>query len=387
MDLLGGPYLLSGVVADSVKTYYNRMMETSTATPLQKGPLLEDPPAPGAPRKVHFRNYDIILAVIVTLLSYAFAWTISYGIDTGTWALPLIMSVVWVVPLMIFSVTAVDKKLVRWITLGAFMPGIFFTVTFLHGVILLLAGLLGMSSMLRARSTMFNGRTIRISPALHTTVGTLIFAVAMLVASQYYAEVSNMPTQELLPRVSTVYGVDQVIASMVGTVEDRDITVDEFLVEKSGMGSEAQNIQPPEGENSGLVQQIANSFELNAETTASLKALAAQGQGQADDVVVATMRSNLATSLGTQLEGTESMIDVMNRYIDAQVQSYIVKNAFFAHSLAEFLALFLFVTVLSVGALWKYIWIWATQFIFFALRHWKIIRVTVVQREVETLKM
>lgn len=252
----------------------------------------------------------------------------------------------WAYPIFWFSISAIailsggilyERKAVRATFAAALLlPSLFFTATIPH----LALTLLGIALVLAAFGKMRENMDSRLVMSFRRSMGIgsflIVFSISLLIASQYYAAIRASSWQDLVPRFSLAEGGGDAALRIAGMlspeldgVRDSNTTVDEFLLSIRSSDEHAGAPLP--------VNAIEEMLSLEAG------------------------RLELGKLVGRNVSGTERMGDVFSEALHNKTVAFLsaakAERDLPNSVLSSFLALLLFITVLSVGSFLRIAWI------------------------------
>lgn len=255
----------------------------------------------------------------------------------------------WVFPTLWFSMLAVNFLLVGMLyreramriafaglVIGSSVP---FTPTLPH----LLFAFLSVAFVLSGFRKMENDIRSRLSLLFRKSMGAGVFMfalpVALLVASQYYAEIRLSSWQDLVPRFSLAEGggdfalrVAGSVYPEIGKIRDERMTVDSFLSTVRSREEDARGVHEEED----IFDDMSMALSLQAG------------------------RVELGKLVGRDLSGNERMADVLSEALRNKTIAFLsgakAERDLPGGALPFFLAMLLFITILSIASILQGIW-------------------------------
>lgn len=266
----------------------------------------------------------------------------------------------WSTPLMWFSLLAIcflsagalysERSMrVAFVALSI-GPSLLFTPTPAHLFLVFLSVFFVLSAFRKIETDLRSRLTLSLRKSMSAGVFLFVFPVSFLVASQYYAEIRSDSWQDLVPRFSLAEGGGDLVlraagnvSPEIGRIRDERMTVDSFLSTVRGTGGYSGN-----GADAFMDEMVA-SLSLEAG------------------------RMELGKLVGRDLSGDERMADVLSEALRNKTIAFLsgakAERNLPNGALQFFLALLLFITILSLASLLRGIWVLcATGLIRFLIR-------------------
>lgn len=279
----------------------------------------------------------IILLFVVTGVMY-------FGFASVTDSVLVAGSSVFFVPLVWFllAMTSFSVGALLWrersfqivASIVMFLPSFFFAPTLVHAGVCVIAGLclfggllhIGRELAARIKVSLYRSVTVSIAP--------VIFALSLVISSQYYALISPLPWQQLVPSFDLAEGTGAWLLRLAGTLspslaslQNRNLSVDDFFREMR-----------PTIDVGGSEDILANGI--------------GEAVRQAE-----MMRSKLQLSrlLGRNVSGDESMNTILSEVLRKKTVAFVsggsAERGTAVPFLPYFLAVLLFFTIYPIGAL------------------------------------
>jgi len=279
----------------------------------------------------------LFLAVSFSSLGFA-AVSSSISADDGHLGMPLLWLSLLAVSFLLVGMLCRERAMCvafAGLVVGSSVP---FTPTFSH----LLLALLSVAFMLSGFRKMEDDIRSRIALSFRKSMSTGVFMfalpVSLLIASQYYAEIRLSSWQDLVPRFSLAEGGGDLVLRAAGSVypeigkiRDERMTVDSFL----------STVRSPEDarsvhEEEGIFDDMSMALSLQAG------------------------RVELGKLVGRDLSGDERMADVLSEALRNKTIAFLsgakAERNLPSGALPFFLAMLLFITILSIASLLQGIW-------------------------------
>jgi hypothetical protein len=299
-----------------------------------------------------------------------------------------ILSVWWFV-----GAVTLSSPLDRFLTSAvAFLPGaLFFGFGYLiPAAVSVLFGWLSLRAV--ARET---DERLRYSFSRNAGAGTgkFLFALCLTIVSGYYFTIRVQSPEEIMPRFSLAGGTGGVILKWMGaihpafrTLSQEGTTVDGFLSDmRETNGDDGLSMVPSE-----VVRTAPDGKPVHVTLTAAERQKLLDTQRPAiDQQFFRSGEDQISGLVGRAVSGNEKMADVLSEILNQKIFALLSANdrgTMSVQVLPFFLAVLLFVTLLSVGAILIPIWVTFASGIFFLLIATGAFRITRVPAEREILR-
>lgn len=288
----------------------------------------------------------------------------------------------WGVPILIFSLLFVlfylDVILIRRffilqiMFLASLILSFVFSFSFVHLVILVVAYLLILWSLMKIKRDLH----LNVKVSLWKSIGAgslpMLFAVSIMISSQYYSEVKDLSSTRLIPKFNfseMTGGATSKILSAVNPdfkkLDQEGLTVDQFILETQ---KDQVSMDVPEGLSGAMAERLAIEEE---------KILLREGRKKFSEIA------------GTPLTGQEKISDVFSGIINQRIDQYLgsrMSDSEKGSPLPFILAVALFLTVLPLGSLLSTVWIIVVELIIWIFKKTDLIRIAKVPVEMEVIE-
>jgi len=279
----------------------------------------------------------LFLTVGFSLLGFA-SVSSSLSADDGRWSAPLL----WFSLLSVSFLSAgiLYRERLMHLAFGALVvgPSLLFTLTLPHLVLAFLSVLFILAGFRKIDDDLRSRLALSFRKSMGAGIFFLVFPIALLVASQYYAEIRSYSWQDIVPRFSLAEGGGDIalraagsIVPELGKIREGRVTVDEFIL------SARKTTTPP--------IDIGDQISTGMISTLSLEA----------------GRAELGRLVGRELVGAEQMTDVLSEALRNKTIAFLsgakAERNLPNGALPFFLALLLFITILSLSSLLRGIWV------------------------------
>lgn len=249
-----------------------------------------------------------------------------------------------------------------------FLPGVFFTHTPIHILVLVLSGGLAFLSM-RSIQIEMNERThFRFRKNVRVGSFTFILGLSLALSSAYFASIETSTWEELVPRFGVGEETASVVFKTIGyfypefqKLSEEGMTVDGFLEslqENTEMNTEMPSVPPDTREMQSFVStlpELAEYLKKNAELYGI-----DLGDDYAHELYLRSGRQQISTMVGREVRGDEKIADVFSFAIQKRIIAALSAREATEHISPQIvpaiLSILLFLTLLPVGSLLSGFW-------------------------------
>lgn len=243
--------------------------------------------------------------------------------------------------------------------------------------------------------------TIRFFSSARTGVFLLSLGFSVVIVAAYAALITNLPIEKLLPRFSLAEGTGRIVLQLAGQVNPslgnlvrEDLSVDEFLLEMmpKEMTGQGTDIPPSLVEQNGT-QSIAFRDTLRSLSESSgmdyEQLINDQRNSQTElqkTLFLGETKRRMADILGRSVSGDERATDVLSEVVNAKIfgtLSTVHTEGSSVNTLRAVIALLLFLSLLSAGSIFGFVWAFLAWIIFWLLQGSGIVAIRRVQVEAE----
>lgn len=309
----------------------------------------------------------------LTLAAAFFSWlAVEQAInnpEASVWMAPTIWFSLFFI---IFSLSAVSIKEKHLLALEVFLAltiSLIFAVSFWHLIIVILGFLFISLAVGKIKKDLELNIRIDLWKTLHAGRTIIIFSLSLIIASQYYFSIRDSGAEKLIPKFK-MEGLSSSLTSKVlssiypefKNLGEDDLTVDQLLLET----------QKKQLEQKGGMENIQNKIsDIN------------------QNVILEQGRKQISQMTGAEITGQERVADLFSETINNKINSFVVPNLGDNKNfsiLPIVMAIFLFLTVISLGSFLSSLWILLVKAIFIILVKIGVVSIARIQKEVEVIQ-
>lgn len=293
-----------------------------------------------------------------------------WGIAIGAFS---VLAIAFLCAALIFR----DRKSKILFVSATLLPGLFFSLSFTHLAFVLLSGFLLLRGMSKVEEEM--SFRLKLSLRKNMAVGMLSFSfvMALLISSAYYAHIRFAPWENLVPRFTLAQGSGDVLLRVMGVaypelgkIRREGMTVDSFL---QGVNASKKAAE----EEPGLLSSVPE--EMTPEE-----------QALSEEMALSLGRLEMSKLAGRAISGDEKVSDVLTEAFRHKIVALVsgdkAQQDLPAGVFPFFLSVLLFVTILSLSSLLRWVWISGATLLMKLLIRLRVFSVERVPAEQEVLR-
>jgi|GEM_PF-5970431 len=311
-----------------------------------------------------------ILLLAVTGLSFLSFGVVTEAIFTKTASVFVIPSISFFFLLAAFALGGLFWQERMYRIIGSVLlvfPSLFFTPTLIHTGIVFIGALAVFLALFRIEKELSERTRLSIHRGVLAGFSPIIFALTLIISSQYYNHANTLSWDELVPSFDLAEGTGawllrtaSSLSPALATLQDKNLSVDSFLRE----------LKPVVVTDSTLV------FERGVAEVIRQKE-------------IARSKSELSRLLGREIDGEENMNAVLSEVLRKKVVAFVTGRGTETPGavpfLPFFLSLLLFFTVFPLGTILAAFALSLATLIFFILVKIGLVQVKKIPAEREVL--
>jgi CRISPR/Cas system CSM-associated protein Csm2 small subunit len=353
-----------------------------------------------------FKKIEISLAFL-TVLSALLAWSsvaqIISVMGASSWLFSIAFFALFLTFICLDIALFKDGVFLELLLLGCLLVGVIFTASWWHVLGVFLGGYFLFLASQKIRRDFELNVKIDFLKSLRTGKIMLILAISLVISMQYFAMISRVEGQILIPRME-LGGISSKVAFKIlaaadpsfKALENENITVDEFILENQknqsadqGVGALSLNVnQIVEQELDRQNVPAENREQVRQQANEKIRTLSSQVTKEEQALFLAESRRQLALLVGREVSGSENISEIFSEMISKKIESVLTPSVIGkqqgSSSLAWVLAVILFFTVFSIGSLLSvivFLLSWAI-FLIFVRAGWVQIKTVTVEKEI-----
>lgn len=323
--------------------------------------------------------------------------------DASVWGMPTILFSLFFV-LSYLDVIVIKKiAILQLIFLAIFVSSFAYIYSFWHIVAVSLSYLFALWALLKIKKDLRLNVKISLWKSIRTGSTLLLFAISMMITSQYYFEVKDLDSAHLIPQfnVGAMTGglTTKIISAMNPQFKNLDqdgLTVDQFILQT------AQGQNQDSGISDNMNDQIDQTIERsNPKLTAAQKNILKEealkkvsdtnseiSKGQ-NELILQEGRNKFSEISGTDLTGSEKVSDVLSGLVNRKINQYLgsgLSDSEKSSPLPYIMAIGLFLTVLPLGSLLNTLWMLIVELIIWIFIKSELISIAKIPVEMEVIE-
>jgi len=350
-----------------------------------------------------FLQYAAVFLAV--FFSFAFWNSVDRAItisESSTWAVPIIWSSLWFVFVCLSIILVKNENLRQGTFFFSILSSFIFSFDLSRLGIGFLAWLIFLYGARKIRRDLELNIKIDLVKSITTGKALIIFSLALVVSSQYFSEIQNVPAEQIMPRLKTGR-VSNLITTRILSItnpefenlDSENLTVDQFVLkfqetqlESSDFSVDAEKeidslIDSQGGKNLTPAQREMLRKEALSELERSKKEVSAQSQ----ELILGEGRKELGKIAGMELSGNEKISEVFASAVNRRISSYFQPEVGGTRTplLPTVLAIILFLTIVPIGNLTSVSLAWIVSGVFRLLLLLGWISVSKINVEVEKI--
>lgn len=343
---------------------------------------------------------------VLIIISGFFSWFSVYRAikipGSSDWLAPILWFSSYVIFLCLASILARHEIMLEITVFASFFMSIILVFSVWHLIIVAVCAVIMLSGMRNIRNDLDLNIKISLWKSLHTGKMKMIFALAVVICSQYFFIINSTNGQKTIPKLDFSSVSTKLIEPILGminpnfkAIQQQGLTVDQFIMEsvqKNGSGSFSM---PDLSLNGDFIdKQIPESMPSDQR-----EALKQQALKQISDSQTQLSKKNNALALeeghkqlsqltGQDITGDEKIADVFAGLINKKINDYFQPrvDSDSRSSLFSYILVFiLFLTVLPLGSLLSRLWFLVVMLIFHIFVRFALVEIKTITVEREMI--
>jgi hypothetical protein len=322
--------------------------------------------------------------------------------DASTWLAPILLVSLFAMTAYV-NIIAVKKALhLQGIFLLAFLSSFVFAQSLWHAVGFIPAYLLALGAITRIKGDLLLNVRINVWKSIRAGSGLFVFALSLLISSQYYSEVKNLDKEKLIPQfyVSSITGnlTTRFLAATNPEVKNADqerLTVDQFIMQNQSGELQSGGVS---FETTMQINEMIDKVSPNASEAQKdiikesvlqrVQSVDAEMEKQRETLLLQEGRKRFSEMTGKNIQGDEKMSDVLADIVNKKIDQYFGSGAGEgkASTLPYIMAIILFLTILPLGSILNISWVIAAEFFIWVLLKAGVVSIRKMQVEAEVLE-
>jgi hypothetical protein len=301
--------------------------------------------------------------------------------NSSVWFLPMIWFSLFYIIYSLEFVLVSEKLLISFSIILGIFSSLIFVHTFWHFLVLLLATSFFFLSFRQIKHDLSQNVKLCLPKTLRMGKISFIFALALVISSQYYFQTKaigllKLPVfdADVILENSWIRNILHKLNPDLQKLENKNLTVDEFILENY-----QENMDSPDASN--LSSQISNGQIISPANLEKMRALQKQQ-------ILEAGRKQFGKMADQTLTGSEKVSNVLAESLNRKIQSLVSPD--YASSgfptVPIGMATILFLTVLSLGAFLVRILVYPIDGVFWIFLSTKVITIKKVPVEMEMLE-
>lgn len=292
--------------------------------------------------------------------------------EASTWLVPMIWISIFAISLFLTAILVKNILAAEIVIAASLMTSLIFALDLIHLAIVVACIFMILSGVFAIRRDLDLNVKISLWKSLYMGKFGIIFAVAILISSQYFFTIKNIEGAVNVPKFDVSEVAGPLIAPILGIVNpefaqasSQNLTIDEFIIQTQKENQ--QNLFQGEDLNSlNLIEQNIPQ-NISEPQRSAIKQRALEEMKQTSDkvleqnqqLVLQEGRRQFSKIAGKKIEGSEKVSEVFVGMINSKINNYF-QPVGGEQKRSEFypliLSLILFLTIWPLGSLLSALW-------------------------------
>lgn len=356
------------------------------------------------PDKNKILKYSLVsLTLLISILSWYSASQAITVPGSSVWLLPVVLFSFLAIILYLDIILIKELSSVQVLVAFSLLIDYLFVLELGHLPAILIAILFAFWAISKIEKDLRLNVKLDLWKSIRTGSTMLIFALSLIIASQYYFQIKDSDKQNLIPQFnigSWTGGLTSKILSAINpgfkNLDNEDLTVDEFILQiqknqgpGSGMPGDLNGQINDEIEKSNPNMTFAQKQILKEQSIKNLNSAQNDLSQIQQQLVLREGRNKFSEIAGRNLTGNEKVSDVLSELINTKINQYLgsgLSDTSSSSPLPFILSVVLLLTIFPLGSFLNTFWILLVKLIFFILLKLGIVTVEKVQVEMEVIK-
>jgi hypothetical protein len=326
-----------------------------------------------------------IFSFLAVVASYISWWSIAEAVQNAQASnilAPLFFISLMMVFLGVCFVIIRDKKNLTGLVVVVLLQSVWFAPNAWHMGLLTIAVILTMGGVLKIQDELRERLQLHIIYSLRRGFSPIILSFALIFGSVYFAQIKELPTESLIPKIELGKRTENLVYSFLGSInpqlsslQQESITLDDFLNNITQGQIEQQAGTAKRDMVDEILQRRGLQEDQRHEVEQFVDANMKSAMQAEQDRTLEQGRKQFSELAGVPLTGSEDIKSVFSLILNNKVQSFALEQTLSEGSklaLPLIITLILFVAIMPIASLLKYVWfVFSAAFVRLFIRlHW-----------------
>jgi hypothetical protein len=292
-----------------------------------------------------------------------------------------------------------DILMAELVVIASFIMSLFFAFNVWHVLIIFACCLIMLSSIYDIKKDLEMNVKFSLWKSLYMGKGKIIFAVVLVIASQYYGIVSRTNGPKNIPKFDTTSVTQKAIGPILSmmdpnfkSLKTEDITVDEYILQlqkgyqsDAGSGKVMDDIIDSQIPSNVTIEQ-RNVLKQNSKN--QIAGIQSTIDEKNKQLILNEGRRQFSQLLGKNISGNEKIGDVFSGIVNQKINDFFEPGGVgqqLPYSLSFIFSIVLFLTVWSLSLFLFQFWVLFTMLIFKIFKKTGLIEIKMITVEREVL--
>lgn len=353
--------------------------------------------------KKNVLKYSLLGAVLIFgFLSWFSIYNAPRIVGVNAWTVSILFFSAYIISMCLAAILVHQEIAMEIVVTMSFLFSSFFAFSLWYFIILIVGILLILTALRKIRKDLDLNIKVDLWKSLYTGKFKIVFALAILVSSQYFFIINNPNTQRTIPKldlsaievriVETIFGI---IDPKFKSIQKEDLTVDQFIIQSQQKNTNDDSSGQIFADADKMIdQQIPENLPtgqreaLKQQAIKQLSDSKSQLSQKNSELVLQEGRKQLSEMVGRNIDGNEKMANVFVGFMDEKINTLFqpkIKGDSQSSFYSYVIAVILFLTIWPLGSIiMSPLWIAVVILIFKIFIYFGLVEIKTmtVQREI-----
>ncbi len=337
----------------------------------------------------------------LTLTSGFFSWFSVFQAtkfpEANEWVAPILWFSLFVMMLCLMTILVDSIIAVELVAAAAFLLSLIFAFSLWHLAISIFCTLLMLSGLRHIRKDLDLNIKISLWKSLYTGKVRIVFALAIIISSQYFFIINSANGQKVIPRFDLSSISTRLVEPILGminpnfkTIQKEGLTVDQFILEsQQGKSDAVMSLS-----NDMIDRQIPANLPADQREVLKQQVLQQIADSQTQllqknkELILDEGHKQLSQMVGQDINGSEKVADVFAGLINKKINDYFqprINGDSHSSAYSYILAAILFLTILPLGSLLSLLWFVLIILVFKLMVRFGVVQIKTITVEREMI--
>lgn len=322
--------------------------------------------------------------------------------DASVWGAPTILFSLFFVLSYLDIIVIKRIVILQLVFLAVLVLSFVYIHSFWHVIAIILSYLFALWALLKIKKDLRLNVKISLWKSIRTGSTLLLFAISMMITSQYYFEVKDLDSAHLIPQFNVgamTGGLTSKIISVINpgfkNLDQEGLTVDQFILETAKNQAQDQGADIVGSQVDQMVEKSSPSMTLQQkqllkeQTLQKMNSASSEIAKSQNEIMVQEGRKKFSEIAGIDLTGSEKVSEVLSGVVNRKINQYLgsgLSGSEQSSPLPIIMAIGLFLTVLPFGSLLNTLWMLVVELVIWIFIRFEFIRIAKIPVEMEVIE-